>query len=291
MTRYLIVLAFALFIRISAYATVPITKSSSQTKASSTLWNFDNQQELEELVKRNYDDPRASYYLINNAYQKGYATHIALLYIDNARSKRVVEPNSWASAAYAVAIGGGRYAFTLHKPDRDEFMKVQGYSGFLNNELEDAVKKAPKSPEVALMAAASTYAAIAGLSDGQGRRDLVRWRQVFAWLQLARELDPQWADAQYWYGVASQQYYGDTDKTDTFLLIRAKSALLTAQKLDPNMRGSCVWILWLVARDRNQLQEQLAYMDVWFKWQPRWSKKPYFRQLRAELVSRIAQAR
>lgn len=291
MIRYLLVLAIVLFAECSAYATIPITQPSSHTKASSTLWNFNTQQELEALVKRNYDNPRASYYLINNAYQKGYATHIALMYIDNARSKRIVEPNSWASAAYAVAIGGGDYAFTLHKPDRDEFMKVQEYSGFLNNELDDAVKKAPKSPEVALMAAASTYAAIAGASDAQGRSDLVRWRKVFAWLETARKLDPKWADAQYWYGVALEQYWGDTGSKDNSLLVRAKSALLTAQTLDPNMRGSCAWKLWIVAQDRNQLQEELAYMDVWFKWQPYWAKRPFFRQLRADLVNRIAQTR
>ena len=290
MIRYFITLVAVLLSGHLAHAIIPITTPSARTGVDVSLWNFQTQQEMEVLIKRNYDDPRASYYLINNAYQKGYVTHAALLYIANARSKGDIEPNSWASAAYAAALGGGDFAYTLHTPDRDEFIKVQGYTGFLNGELDEVVKRAPKSPAVFLMAAVSTYSTIAGTSDSQGRSDLARWRQLFSWLKTARQLDPKWADSQYWHGVALDQYWEDSGKNDNSLLPRAKSALLKAQSLDPNITGSCAWILWLVARDRNLVKEQLTYMDVWFKLQPRWAKKPFFSELRADLIRKVAQA-
>ena len=288
MIKHLIVLLLVLLMGRLTYASMPITKWSSSVKVSPSLWNFRDEAELEGLVKLNYNNPRASYYLINQAYQKGYATHIALMYIANARSKGTVEPNSWVSAAYAASIGSGRYAATLHTPDRKELMKVTEYTGFLNSQLDEVIKQAPKSSAVRLMAAICILESARGVRDAQNHLATGRWSKALLWFQTARELDPKWADAHFWSAQAMESYWQDTDRKDGSLLTRAKIALLKAEKLDRNMRGSCAWVLWVVARDRNQLQEQLRYMDIWFKWQPRWAKKPYFRQLRADLINKIA---
>jgi hypothetical protein len=275
----------------TAMATIPVTSPSSRVKADPSLWDFNTQGEMDNLIRRNYENPRASYYLVNNAYQKGFATHAALMYLRNAKSKRFFTSKRWVSAAYSAAIGGGDYAYSLHTPDRKEYLEVMQYGGFLYSQLGLAVKETPNSPEVLMMSAATLETTISGRTNSKGELwDNPEWRNVFSWLKRAQKLDPTWADAQYWYGASLEDYWADTGRKNTSLLLRAKTALLSAQRLDPNMAGSCAWRLWLVARDMKRPEEQLRYMRVWFARQPRYANQPFFRDTYAALVRKVGQA-
>jgi len=290
MIRQLFLVVMLLGFSRFATAAVPVTSPSSRVKADASLWEFRTQEEMDNLIQRNYQNPRASYYLLNNAYQKGFATHAAVTYLHIVRNKRNMEPNRWVSAAYAAMLGGGRYGYGSGTPNKNEFMEVTQYSGFLSSQLDFAVQLAPKSPEVLLMAAVCVYDSVEGTTDSRGYlRDRPEWHKLFSWMKQAQKLDPSWADAQYWYGLASSTYWEQIQSKNALLLPRAKKALLTAQRLDPNMAGSCAWIQWLVAEDLKRPSEQLHYMNIWFQWQPKYARDPTFQTIHARLVRQVSQ--
>ena len=286
-----ILFGFLLSVTGTAKATIPVTSPSSRVKVAPSLWDFNTQEELDALIRRNYENPRASYYLLNNAYRKGFATHAALLYLRNAKSKKVFTAKRWVGAAYAATLGSGVYGYGSGTPNGRDFMEVTEYGGFLYSYLGLAVQEAPKSPDVLMMSAATLETTISGRTNSKGELwDNPQWRNVFSWLKRAQKLDPNWADAQYWYGVSLEDYWQDTGRKNTPLLLRAKAALLDAQRLDPNMAGSCAWRLWTVAQDMKRPEEQLRYMRVWFAWQPRYANQPFFRDTYAALVRQVGQA-
>lgn len=273
-----------------AHAILPVTSPSARVKADVSLWNFRTQQELDALIRRHYNNPRASYYLINNAREKGFAPYAAWVYFQNAESKRAYKAQTWVSVAYAAQIGTGRWSFS--KMNQPTFRKVTENKFAIDVRFVHAMEeKTFKSPEVLLMAAATRYDQVRGTTWNGILGGDPEWKNVFLWLRQAQKLAPNWADAHYWNGVASYAYWKDTGRTRASLLPRAKSALLTAQRLDPGLKGSTSWVLWLVADGMKRPKEQLAYMNTWFKLQPRYAKQPFFRDAHTQLVKEVAELR
>lgn len=267
---FLLSLALALLCSPSAHAIFPQTKFSSRIKAPASAWQFRNEQEVRALVARYINNPRAIYYIVNTAVERRL-THHATRAIGEHWQKSPQNPQLQMLSAYAywAAATGYRTIPSLSGPGAEfNQLKSQAFS-FTNS----APLERPNSPEVLVMASACSSTYLAENHNAFPKEIPKRFSVVLGQLRRAIRLDPKWADAHYWYGVALDDYHSalwnpKQPKNNAHLLSQAKNELLAAQRLDPNMKASCARRLASILEDQDRPREALAYLNTWLKLQP-----------------------
>lgn len=275
--------------------TIPFTSYSPKLKVEPGIWQMRSASQLQKLLARNINNPRACYYIINQAYRVNLEVETVVA-LKPFFQKRPSDPVMQATYAYASLVGTLR-AFSA--PQSAALNKAKQYNLFYEQSSSYSFMKLTMSrtPEILLKSPEAIVMAAACYEDelyGRSVADQKRWDQLVSWSQRAIRLAPQWADAHYRYGTVLKSYAGTgdlklPDATKQRLLLQAQTALLSAQRLDNSlpMQGSCARALASAFYRQKQYGQALRYIDIWFRYLPEYSNVPALKDWRQEIVRQL----
>ena len=289
-----LVLMLGLFTSCEA-ANIAFTAYSPDIGVERGIWQVGNAEQVQRVVARNIDNPRACYYLINQAYRAGLEVQTAVAFKPYAE-KQPFDPEMQAIYAYACLVGTMRAlssgnANVPQAVTQNNLFSEQSTS-YLNLKL--TMTRTPeeilKSPEAIVMTAACYEDEMFGFIV----TDTKRWDQLKSWSEHATKLAPQWADAHFRYGSVLRSYsqVGDLHlpkATEAQALAKSKSEFILAQSLDTSlpMTGSCARSLAANAYSRAQYGEAIKYLDLWFKYLPEYSRVENLQEWRQEMIEAL----
>lgn len=270
-------------------AIFPETRPSKRLKLDPSWWNFRTPAQLDVLVIRWKANPRALYYITTNAINRGFASEMAAS-LEKLLKKAPLSSDNFLRAFVAYSywgafnssgLGGGNWA--------DLFAKKQGAFTWLLIVLENKASALPET--LAIAGAGMSMELFSDQNSFQKKEIPEKFLPVLQALERAIRLDPQWADARYWYGFALTQYFDSLPhlpmSSKKHLLAKSEASLLAAQRIDPNLQGSCARILSTVKEEQGQMRESLFYQQRWLKAQPRYANNPWQKKRQARLQALV----
>lgn len=283
----------------SQAANIAFTAYSPNLGVERGIWQISTASQIPRVVARNIDNPRACYYLINQAYRVGLEVETAVA-LKPFADKQPFDPEMQAIYAYACLVGTSRALTSGSGKVLDAVTKSNLFSeqsaSFSNLRLtmQRYPKSLLKSPEATVMAAACYEDKL--YSESIADHEL--WNKLKSWSLQATKSAPKWADTHFRYGSVLISYARTGDlrlppSTQQNALIKSKRELLVAQGLDSSnpMTGSCAKRLGLNAYAREQYGEALQYIDIWFKYLPEYSRVDQLKVWRQSIVNLLRSKR
>lgn len=256
---------------------------------SAKYWLFSNKKEMQKAVPYYSNNPRATYYVIMRARNKGMAGLACASYHDLLK-KNGNDPYLQSAYAFSHFMAVGEFSkeyFTEKASALTQELRTQQLEA---KYYRDAAIKADSNSPVILVETAVPK--IYG-SEAETRSEAVDY------LRKAVRLAPEWADSQYWLGQAldalwaAKWSYASAKDRDSLkpLLYEQIASLKRAEKLDPTLHGNCLIGYSTAYYYTDQVGLALRYSDAYSKLHPEDAKKPSTIKTRRQMVEELEKKR
>ena len=251
-----------------ARAVPPSTGYNAARGEDPAIWQSNSQAQVQEMIDKHIDDPKAMYRLINESYGKKQETYVAKELMRRLQKKESPQqdPQLTVVTAYAVVQAAGDGSRALWQGGTLESKSLVFSRASVFSMVTPDIWKGLDDPALMVMAAVARNEKLKETVDENMKphppEDTL---PVIDLCRRATLIEPKWADGHYWYGRMLLEYFWDFEPEERAgkrdLLLTAKTELLKAAQLDAGLRSDSYWQLAFVLEILGQPKQALSYLD------------------------------